>query len=65
MSTGEEPTLRGFYHGCGFNSAGMMFGGGCGWQLVNFDKFVVLIKQIEMEIWFFIGQMGRSRSTGL
>ena len=31
---GEEPTLRGFYHGCGFNSAGMMFGGGCGWQLV-------------------------------
>lgn len=39
---GEEPTLRGFYHGCGFNSAGMMFGGGCGWQLVRFaflDQF--------------------------
>lgn len=32
---GEEPTLRGFYHGCGFNSAGMMFGGGCGWQLAK------------------------------
>ena len=32
---GEEPTLRGFYHGCGFNSAGMMFGGGCGWQLAQ------------------------------
>nr|CAG4640629.1 EOG090X014D [Eulimnadia texana] len=30
---GEEPTLRGFFHGCGFNSAGMMFGGGCGQQL--------------------------------
>nr|CAG4649939.1 EOG090X014D [Sida crystallina] len=35
MRTGEEPTLRGFYHGCGFNSAGMMFGGGCGWQLAQ------------------------------
>jgi len=43
MSIGEEPTLRGFYHGCGFNSAGMMFGGGCGWQLVNCDKFVIVI----------------------
>jgi len=32
---GEEPTLRGFYHGCGFNSAGMMFGGGCGQQLAK------------------------------
>nr|CAG4644567.1 EOG090X014D [Leptodora kindtii] len=32
---GEEPTVRGFYHGCGFNSAGMMFGGGCGWQLAK------------------------------
>ena len=32
---GEEPTLRGFYHGCGFNSAGMMFGGGCGLQLAK------------------------------
>nr|CAG4641459.1 EOG090X014D [Eurycercus lamellatus] len=32
---GEEPTLRGFFHGCGFNSAGMMFGGGCGWQLAK------------------------------
>nr|CAG4642302.1 EOG090X014D [Evadne anonyx] len=32
---GEEPTLRGFYHGCGFNSAGMMYGGGCGWQLAK------------------------------
>lgn len=33
--SGEEPTVRGFYHGCGFNSAGMMFGGGCGWQLAK------------------------------
>nr|CAG4651589.1 EOG090X014D [Triops cancriformis] len=32
---GEEPTLRGFFHGCGFNSAGMMLGGGCGWQLAE------------------------------
>nr|CAG4648492.1 EOG090X014D [Polyphemus pediculus] len=32
---GEEPTLQGFYHGCGFNSAGMMFGGGCGKQLAK------------------------------
>lgn len=23
---GEDPRVRGFFHGCGFNSAGMMFG---------------------------------------
>ena len=23
---GEDPRVRGFYHGCGFNSGGMMFG---------------------------------------
>lgn len=30
---GEDPRLQGLYHGCGFNSAGMMLGGGCGEQL--------------------------------
>ncbi|XP_055255995.1 sarcosine dehydrogenase, mitochondrial isoform X3 [Moschus berezovskii] len=30
---GEAPELRGFFLGCGFNSAGMMLGGGCGQQL--------------------------------
>eukprot|EP00095_Tigriopus_kingsejongensis_P011884 maker-scaffold410_size180147-snap-gene-0.32 protein:Tk11884 transcript:maker-scaffold410_size180147-snap-gene-0.32-mRNA-1 annotation:"sarcosine mitochondrial" len=32
---GEDPRVRGFFHGCGFNSAGMMFGGGCGNQLAE------------------------------
>ncbi|OXA46595.1 Sarcosine dehydrogenase, mitochondrial [Folsomia candida] len=32
---GEDPSIRGFYHGCGFNSAGMMMGGGCGNQLAK------------------------------
>ncbi|CAB4067340.1 SARDH [Lepeophtheirus salmonis] len=30
---GEDPRVRGYFHGNGFNSAGMMFGGGCGDQL--------------------------------
>lgn len=30
---GEDPRLQGLFHGCGFNSAGMMLGGGCGEQL--------------------------------
>ncbi|OWK10345.1 SARDH [Cervus elaphus hippelaphus] len=32
---GEAPELRGFFLGCGFNSAGMMLGGGCGQQLAS------------------------------
>ncbi|XP_072096585.1 sarcosine dehydrogenase, mitochondrial isoform X1 [Mobula birostris] len=32
---GEAPELRGFFLGCGFNSAGMMLGGGCGKELAN------------------------------
>uniref|UniRef100_UPI00398F1D0D sarcosine dehydrogenase, mitochondrial isoform X3 n=1 Tax=Pristiophorus japonicus TaxID=55135 RepID=UPI00398F1D0D len=32
---GEAPELRGFYLGCGFNSAGMMLGGGCGKELAH------------------------------
>ncbi|XP_034048171.1 sarcosine dehydrogenase, mitochondrial isoform X2 [Thalassophryne amazonica] len=30
---GEAPEVRGFFLGCGFNSAGMMMGGGCGREL--------------------------------
>lgn len=30
---GPDPIIRGLFHNCGFNSAGMMFGGGCGEQL--------------------------------
>ena len=30
---GEDPRVRGFFHGCGFNSSGMMLGGGCGYQV--------------------------------
>ncbi|XP_066953754.1 sarcosine dehydrogenase, mitochondrial-like isoform X1 [Macrobrachium rosenbergii] len=29
---GEDPHIQGFFHCCGFNSAGMMLGGGCGDQ---------------------------------
>lgn len=55
---GEEPTLRGFYHGCGFNSAGMMFGGGCGWQLAkwvvqgrpDFDMYGYDIRRFNPEL---------------
>ncbi|NWW12827.1 SARDH protein, partial [Oreocharis arfaki] len=32
---GEAPELRGFFLGCGFNSAGMMLGGGCGRELAH------------------------------
>ena len=32
---GEDPRVRGFFHGVGFNSAGMMLGGGCGDQLAD------------------------------
>ncbi|ALC38829.1 CG6385 [Drosophila busckii] len=30
---GPDPQVTGLMHNCGFNSAGMMFGGGCGEQL--------------------------------
>lgn len=30
---GEDPRLHGLFHGCAFNSLGMMLGGGCGEQL--------------------------------
>lgn len=32
---GPDPRMIGLYHSCGFNSAGMMFGGGCAEQLVE------------------------------
>ncbi|XP_047425907.1 sarcosine dehydrogenase, mitochondrial [Mugil cephalus] len=32
---GEAPEVRGFFLGCGFNSAGMMLGGGCGRELAQ------------------------------
>ncbi|XP_018525981.1 sarcosine dehydrogenase, mitochondrial [Lates calcarifer] len=32
---GEAPEVRGFFLGCGFNSAGMMLGGGCGRELAH------------------------------
>ncbi|XP_015176578.1 PREDICTED: sarcosine dehydrogenase, mitochondrial [Polistes dominula] len=32
---GEDPRCSGFYHSCGYNSAGMMFGGGCGEQIAS------------------------------
>lgn len=32
---GPDPRLIGLFHNCGFNSAGMMFGGGCGEQIAE------------------------------
>ncbi|KAK3866803.1 hypothetical protein Pcinc_027685 [Petrolisthes cinctipes] len=32
---GEDPQVQGFYHCCGFNSSGMMMGGGCGDQMAK------------------------------
>ncbi|XP_066953751.1 sarcosine dehydrogenase, mitochondrial-like [Macrobrachium rosenbergii] len=32
---GEDPTVQGFFHCCGFNSSGMMLGGGCGDQIAK------------------------------
>ena len=32
---GEDPRVRGFFHGCAFNSAGMMLGAGSGLQLAK------------------------------
>lgn len=32
---GPDRRLIGLYHNCGYNSAGMMFGGGCGEQLAK------------------------------
>lgn len=32
---GPDPRLDGLFHSCGFNSAGMMFGGGCGEQMAH------------------------------
>lgn len=32
---GPDPRLSGLFHSCGYNSAGMMFGGGCGEQLAH------------------------------
>ena len=35
---GEDPNVEGFYHCCGFNSSGMMLGGGCGDQMAKWIK---------------------------
>lgn len=32
---GPDPRLHGLFHSCGYNSAGMMFGGGCGEELAH------------------------------
>ncbi|XP_074108249.1 sarcosine dehydrogenase, mitochondrial-like [Cotesia typhae] len=32
---GEDPKLSGFFYSCGYNSAGIMYGGGCGEQIAS------------------------------
>ena len=44
---GEDPRVQGFYHGCGFNSAGMMLGAGCGRELANW----ILDGRPEMDLY--------------
>lgn len=61
---GPDPRMDGLFHSCGYNSAGMMFGGGCGEQLVHwmvhgrpefnmfsFDIRRFLPKQLENVEW--------------
>ncbi|XP_042228369.1 sarcosine dehydrogenase, mitochondrial-like [Homarus americanus] len=36
---GEDPNVQGFYHCCGFNSSGMMLGGGCGDQIARWVAY--------------------------
>ena len=51
---GEDPRVRGFFHGCGFNSSGMMLGGGCGYQESAFIRILVLQEVSEkVEFCFF------------
>lgn len=33
--TGEDPRCSGLFYSCGYNSAGMMLGGGCGEQIAR------------------------------
>ncbi|XP_040078946.1 sarcosine dehydrogenase, mitochondrial [Ixodes scapularis] len=55
---GEEPSLRGFFHGCGFNSLGMNGGGGCGRELAawvlqgrpNLDMYAYDIRRFSPEL---------------
>lgn len=46
---GESPELRGFFLGCGFNSSGMMLGGGCGRQLAHW----VVHNRPEMDMYSY------------
>lgn len=32
---GPDPDVHGYFHGCGFNSSGIMLGGGCGSELAK------------------------------
>lgn len=32
---GEDPRCAGFFYSCGYNSAGMMYSGGCGEQIAE------------------------------
>lgn len=36
---GPDPRLHGLFHSCGYNSAGMMFGGGCGEELAHWIEY--------------------------
>ena len=35
FDVGEDPRCSGFFYSCGYNSAGMMFSGGCGEQIAD------------------------------
>ncbi|XP_057317314.1 sarcosine dehydrogenase, mitochondrial-like [Hydractinia symbiolongicarpus] len=46
---GPDNDLRGFYHGCGFNSSGIMLAGGCGNELAKW----IIHGHPDLDMWSF------------
>lgn len=63
-SKGEDPNCSGFFYSCGYNSAGMMLGGGCGEQIAHWiingrpDKYMFNydIRRWNLSFLFFLFQ---------
>uniref|UniRef100_A0A8C5FI04 Sarcosine dehydrogenase n=1 Tax=Gadus morhua TaxID=8049 RepID=A0A8C5FI04_GADMO len=56
---GEAPEVRGFFLGCGFNSAGMMLGGGCGRELAHW----IIHGRPEKDIYDYYGAYDGPKNT--
>ena len=46
---GPDVYLRGFFHGCGFNSSGIMLAGGCGNELAKW----IIHGQPDLDMWSY------------